>query len=295
MSNIKKTIIYNVPYASLGEPLINIAYVIVIFLNMSVFFLQIIFAIMVAMMVATGAYKNERDISFFNADIMSHRKPRLRNFFFDQSFIDKMIKQQNSPIRAVRDQTINQQAFHLPLKDHITHLPEFPILYHQPFKQNSFTVTSFKDKPLFRDAILKNQELRGEREILRDNSFIGQSLTSEEIFERQAPIYKSQIPFKEQLFRTEKPLKNLHYGQLSSSEQISPQKQPIFVKFPSISDSIKFDQDKSYNKLIDLYGRHKDMQTLSNKAGFSTYTKYGKFMYIIYTYTYTISILEFFK
>ncbi|KAM0726955.1 hypothetical protein ACS0PU_007116 [Formica fusca] len=184
-----------------------------------------------------------------------------------------MIEQQNSPIRAVRDQTINQQAFHLPLKDHITHLPEFPILHHQPFKQNSFTVTSFKDKPLFRDAILKNQE-RGEREILRDNSFIGQSLTSEEIFERQAPIYKSQIPFKEQLFRIEKPLKNLHYGQLSSSEQISSQKQPIFVKFPSISDSIKFDQDESYNKLFDLYGRHKDMQTLSNKAGFSTYTKY---------------------
>lgn len=254
---------------------------------MSAFFLQIILAIIVTMMVATGAYKSERDISFFNAD-MSHRKPRPRNFFFDQSFIDKMMEQQTLPVRTIRDQTINQQAFHdLPSKDHITHPPEFSIFRHQPFKQNSFTITSFKDKPLFRDAILKNQELRREREVLRDNSFIGQSLTSEE---RQAPIYKSQIPFKEQLFTIEKPLKNLHYRQLPSSEQILSQKQPVFVEFPSVSNSIKFNQDKSYNKLIDLYGRHKDMQTLSNKAGFSMYTKYGKFMYVTHTHIYNFNI-----
>lgn len=264
------------PYAILGESLINIVYVIVIFLNMSAFFLQIILAIIVTMMVATEAHKSERDISFFNADIMSHRKPRPQNFFFDQSFIDKMMEQQPSPIRGIRDKTINQQAFHdLPSKDHITYAPEFSIFRHQPSKQNSFTVTSFKDKPLFKDAILKNQKLRREREVLRDNFFIGQSLTSEE---RQAPIYKSQIPFKEQ-FTIEKPLKNLHYGQLPSSEQILSQKQPVFVEFPSISNSIKFNHDESYNKLIDLYGRHKDMQTLSNKAGFSMYTKYGKFKY----------------
>ncbi|XP_050455388.1 uncharacterized protein LOC126853583 [Cataglyphis hispanica] len=237
---------------------------------MSAFFLQNILAIIVTMMVAT-AYKSERDISFSNADIMSHRKPRPRNFSFDQSFIDKMMEQQPSPIRAIRDKTINQQQAFLPSKDHITYAPEFSIFHHQPSKQNSFTVTSFKDKPLFRDAILKNQKLRREREVLRDNSFIVQAITSEE---RQAPIYKSQIPFKEQLFSIEKPLKNSHYGQLPSSKQILSQKQPIFVKFPSISDSIKFNQDESYNKLIDLYGRHKDMQTLSNKAGFSMYTKY---------------------
>ncbi|KAL6434437.1 hypothetical protein ACFW04_006090 [Cataglyphis niger] len=236
------------------------------------FFLQNILAIIVTMMVATGAYKSERDISLSNAD-MSHRKPRPRNSFFDQSFIDKMMEQQSSSIRAIRDETINQQqAFHdLPSKDHITYAPEFSIFRHQPSKQNSFTVTSFKDKPLFRDAILKNQKLRREREVLRDNSFIEQSFTSEE---RQAPIYKGQIPFKEQLFSIEKPLKNSHYGQLPSSEQILSQKQPVFVEFPSISNSIKFNQDESYNKLIDLYGRHKDMQTLSNKAGFSMYTKY---------------------
>ncbi|XP_072767266.1 uncharacterized protein [Anoplolepis gracilipes] len=227
-------------------------------------------------MAVTGAYKSKRDISFFNADITSHRKPCSRNFFFDQSqsFIDKTIEQQTPPIRAVRDQTINQQALHyLPLKDHIIYPPEFPILRNQPFRQNSFTITSFRDKPLYTDVILKNQELRGEREVLKDNPFIGQSLTSKEIFERQFPTYKSQTPFKEQLFTTERPFKNLHYEQLPSSEQISSLKQPTFVEFPSISNSIKFDQDESYNKLINLYGRHKNVQTSSNK-GFSMYTKY---------------------
>ncbi|CAL1679853.1 unnamed protein product [Lasius platythorax] len=224
-------------------------------------------------MVVTGAYKSKRDISFFNADITSHRKPHSRNFFFDQSFIDKMIEQQASPTIAVRDQIINQQALRdLPLKDHITYPSKFPIHRHQSFKQNPFTLTSFRDKPLSRDTILKNQKLR---EILRDNSFIEQPLTSEEIFERQASTYKSQTPFKEQLFTIEDPFKNLHYKQLPSSEQASSQKQAAFVEFPSISNSIKFDQDESYNKLIDLYGRHKDIQTSSNKAGFSMYTKHG--------------------
>lgn len=252
------------------------------------------------MMVVTDAYESKRDISFFNADITSHRKPRSRNFFYNQSFINKMIEQQTSPIRAVRDPNINQQSLHdLPLKDHIIYPSEFPILRHQPFKKNSFTVTSFKDKPLFRDAILKNQELRGEREVLRDNSFSEQSLTSEEIFERQAPTYKTL--FEEQLFTNEKPFKNLHYEQLPSSE-LTSQKQTTLVDSPSISNLIKFDQGGSYNKLIDLYERHKDIQTSSNKARLSTYNKYGKFMHIththiyiqlyIFTYTYIISILK---
>ncbi|EFN74017.1 hypothetical protein EAG_14601 [Camponotus floridanus] len=183
-----------------------------------------------------------------------------------------MIEQQTSPIRAVRDPNINQQSFHdLPLKDHIIYPSEFPILRHQPFQKNSFTVTSFKDKPLFRDAILKNQELRGEREVLKDNPFIEQSFTSEEIFERQAPTYETL--FEEQLFTNEKPFKNLHYEQLPSSE-LTSQKQTTLVDSPSISNLIKFDQGESYNKLIDLYERHKDIQTSSNKARLSTYTKY---------------------
>lgn len=280
-------------YANLGEPVINIAYVIVIFLNMSVFFVQII---LIAMMVVTEAYKSKRDISFFNEDIMSYRKPRLRNFFFDQSFIDKMAEQQTPHTRVTRDQTINPQTLHnLFLKDHITSPPEFTIFRHQPFRQNSFSVPLFKDKLLLRDAVIKNQELQGEREVFRDNPFIGQSLISGEIFQRQVPTYKMQTPFKEQLLTTEKPFKNLHYKQLPLSEQTSSQKQTTFVEFPPISNSIKFDQDESYNKLNDLYKQNKDIQTLSNK-GFSI-TKYG--MYIlhthIYIYPYTILVLKFFK
>lgn len=235
------------------------------------------------MMVVTEAYKSKRDISFFNADITSHRKPRPRNFFYNQSFNNKIIEQQTLPTRAVRDQTINQQSPHdLPLKDHIIYPSEFPIFRHQPFKKNSYTVPSFKDKPLFRDAILKNQELRGEREVLRNNPFIEQPLTSEEIFERQVP-YKTL--FEEQLFTAEKPFKNLHYEQLPSSE-LTSQKQTTFVDSPFISNSIKFDQDGSYNKLIDLYERHKNLKTSSNKARLSMYNKYGKFMRITYIYIY---------
>lgn len=288
------------PYAIPGEPVINIANVIVIFLNMSVFFLQIIFVAMVI----TEAYKIKRDISFFNEDITSHRKPYSRNFFFDPLFIDKMNEQQTSPIIAVRDQIINQQALHsLPLKGRITYSSaELPIYRHKPFEQNPFRTISFRDKSLFREAILKNQKLqRGEREILRDNPFIEQPLISDEIFDRQASTYTSQTPFKEQLF-IEDPLKNLHYEQLPSSEQASSLKQTAFVEFPSISNSIKLDQDESYNKLLDLYGQHKNIETTSNKAGFSMHTKHGKFMYVIciyiythvYVYTYTILILEFF-
>ncbi|XP_029158241.1 uncharacterized protein LOC114930561 [Nylanderia fulva] len=228
------------------------------------------FLIIFVVVVVIEAYKSKRDISFFNGDITSYRKPHSQNFFFDQLFIE----QQNSPTIAVRDQITNQQTLHnLPLKGHITYPPaELPIHRHKPFEQNSFRVTSFKDKPLFREAILGNQKLRGEREILRDNPFIEQSFTSDEIFDRQASTYKSQTPFKEQLF-IENPL-NLHYEQLPSSEQTSFQKQTAFAEYPSISNSIKLDQDESYNKLIDLYGRHKNIQTLSNKGGFSMYTKH---------------------
>lgn len=234
------------------------------------------------MMVVTEAYKNKRDISFFNADITSHRKPRPRNFFYNQSFINKMIEQQTLPIRAARDQTINQQSLHdLPLKDHIIYPSEFPIFRHQPFKKNSYMVTSFKDKPLFRDAILKDQELRREREVLKDNPFIEQPLTSEEIFERQVPSYKTLV--EEQLFTAEKPLKNLYYEQLPSSE-LTSQKQTTLVDFPS--NLIKFDQDGSYNKPIHLYERHKDTQTSANKARLSMYNKYGKFMRIAHIHIY---------
>ncbi|XP_011639588.1 uncharacterized protein LOC105428794 [Pogonomyrmex barbatus] len=224
------------------------------FLNVSVFIcLQVVVVIMTVM--STETYEIKGDVIFSDAGVISHRKSRPRNFFLDQSFIDKTISPQTSPATAARDRIVSQRALRdVSLKDQAIYPSDFPIFHHQPIKQNSFTITSFRDKPLFRDAILKNRQLREERANFRDNSLEEQLLTPEEIFEGQASTYRSQAPFKEQLF------KNLFHGQSSLAEQASFQKQATFVESPFISNSIKSYRD-DYIKPIDSYGRYKDILT----------------------------------
>lgn len=246
---------------------------ITVFQNVSVFVcLQVVVALTV---ISVGAYEIRRNVVFSDANIASHRKSHPRNFFLDQPFLDKTVGLQTS-VAAVRGRVADQRTLRdVSWKDRVVYPSGFPIFRHQPIKQNSFTLTSFRDKPSLKDAILKNGELRGERSILRDNPFEGQSLTPEEIFEGQASTYGSQAPLKEQLFTTETPFKNLFRGQLSSAEQASFQKQATFVESPSVSNSIKFYRD-DYIKPIDSYERYKDILT-SFDGKFLPHTKYGEF------------------
>ncbi|KYN02104.1 hypothetical protein ALC62_07094 [Cyphomyrmex costatus] len=244
-----------------------------IFLNVSVFIcLQ---TVVIAMtLISVGAYEMKRD-SFSNVDVMSYREPHPRNFFLNQPFIDKMIGLQISAAAPVRDQTTGQRALRdAPLKDRTIYPTSLAIFHHQPIKQNSFKIIPVRNKLLYKDAILKNRELRGERAVLTDNSSEAQSITPEEIFKGQSSTYGSQVPFKEQLFTTETPapFKNLFRGQSSSTEQTTLQKQETFES-PSISNSIKFYRDNSYIKPIDSYERYKNILT-SFDGNSLIYTKY---------------------
>lgn len=255
---------------------------------MSVFVcLQVIVVAMTV--ISVGAYEIEGDVVFSNANVAPHRaKSRSRNLSLDQPFIDKTVGLQTSA--SIRGRAADQRTFRdVSWKDRAVYPSGFPIFPYQPIKQNSFTLTTFRDKPFLRSTILKNGELRGERSVLRDNPFEGQSLTSEEIFEGQASTYGSQAPFKEQLFTAEMPFKNLFSGQSSSAEQASFQKQATFVESPPVSNSIKFYRD-DYVKPIDSYERYKDiLTTLDGKS--LPYTKYGEFIGITQFREHTIETL----
>ncbi|KYN38580.1 hypothetical protein ALC56_07063 [Trachymyrmex septentrionalis] len=208
-------------------------------------------------LISVRAYDIKRDSSS-NADV-TYRKPHPRNFFLNQPFIDKTIGLQISAV-PVRDQTTGQRTLRdVSLKDRAIYPFGLTMFHHQPIKQNSFKITSFRDK-LYKDAVPKNRQLRGERTVLTDNLFEEQLLTPEEIFESQALTYSSQAPFKEQLFTTKTLFKNLFCGQSSSAEQAF-QKQKTCVESPSISNSIKFYRDNSYIKPIDSYERYKNILT----------------------------------
>ncbi|XP_014467967.1 PREDICTED: uncharacterized protein LOC106740961 isoform X2 [Dinoponera quadriceps] len=237
--------------------------------------------IIVITVVIADAYRNKRDVVSLNTDVISYYKPRPRDLFLDRSFIDKIIGQQTLLDGPVRDQTIGQQTFlDTSLRERSAYPSGVPIFHKQPFKKNLFhTVTAFRDEPLFRDALLKDHELRGERAVFRNSPFEGQSasLASEEIFGEQASVYRSQAPFKKQLLTLETPLKNLFHGQPPPDEQAPFRKQRTYVDFPTISNSIKFYRDDSYSKPIDSYGRQKDAQATSygHCGGPAMYTEYG--------------------
>ncbi|XP_036145417.1 uncharacterized protein LOC105840065 isoform X1 [Monomorium pharaonis] len=220
--------------------------------------------------ISVGAYEIRRDIVFSNANVASHRKSRSQNLFPDQPFIDKTVSLQ-TPTAVIGQATGQQTLGDVSWKDQIVHPAGFPIFHHQPIKQNSFTPTSFRDKPFLKDAVLKNGELRGERSVLRDNPFEEQSLTPEEIIEGRT--YGSQAPLNGQLFTTEMPFKNLFRGQSSPVEQASFQKQATLHESPSISNSIKFYRD-DYIKPIDLYERYKDIPTSLENGKSWPHTKY---------------------
>jgi len=228
-------------------------------------------------MISVGTYKIKKDIVFSNADATFYRKSHPRNFFLDQPFVNKIISLQTSSVIPVRGRTVSQRALRdVLLKDRVVYSFGFPTFRRQPMSKQKFFVTTFTDKPLFKDIIQKNREIRGERPILRDNPFEGQSLTPEEIFEGQASTYKSQVPFKEQLFTTGTSFKNLFHRQLFSAEQPSFQKQATFVESPSISSSIKFYRD-DYIKPIDSYEQYKDIPTLFDEKP----TKYSMLIDVI--------------
>lgn len=131
---------------------------------------------------------------FLQCGCTFYRKSHLRNFFLNQPFVDKTISLQTSSVIPVRDRTVSQQALRdVLLKDRVVYSFGFPTFRRQPMSKQKFFVTTFRDKPLFKDVLLKNREIRGERAILRDNPFEGQSLTPEKIFEGQASTYKSTI------------------------------------------------------------------------------------------------------
>lgn len=254
------------PNTTLGEPPVEIFHAIRIFLKVSAFLLLQVVIIAMTVVIA-GAYRNRRDVVSFNADVISYHKTRPRNFFHDESFIDKIIGQQILPDVPVRDQSMSQQVFHeASLKERSAYPPGYPIFRQQPLKQNLFhMVRAFKDEPLFRNTLLKDHELHGERAVFRNSPFEGQSasLASEETFEEQASTYRSQVPFKKQLLTPETPFKNLFHGQSPLSEQAPFQKQTTYVDFPAISKSIKFYRDDPYSQPIDSYERQKDAQTMS--------------------------------
>lgn len=230
--------------------------------------------------VITGAYRNKRDVIPFNTDVISYHKARPRSFFHDQSFIDKIISHQTLLDAPVKDQAVIQQVLHdAPLKERIAYPPGYSIFRQQPPKQNLFhMVTAFRDEPLFKDALLKGHDSRGERAVFRNSPFEGQStsLASEEIFEEQASAYRSQAPFKKQLLTLETPFGNLFHGQSLPGEQAPYQKQKAYVDFPAVSKSIAFYRDNSYSKPIDSYGRQKDEEaTFYGKP--AMYMERGKF------------------
>ncbi|XP_019699850.2 uncharacterized protein LOC105189360 isoform X2 [Harpegnathos saltator] len=229
--------------------------------------------IIVMTTVIVGAYKNKRDVVSSNADVISYYKPRPRHYFLDQSLMDKIIGQQTLFDVPLRDQTISQQTLHeTSLKEQSVYPSGSSIFHQQPSKQNLFhMVTAFRDKPLLKDALLKDHELLGERAIFRNSPFEGQSAS--EIFEEPTSAYRSQAPFKKQLLTPEAPFKNLFHGQSPPGEQAPKyfQKQTAHIDSPAISNPIKFYRDDFYSKPIDSYGRQKDAMTYE---GPTIYTEY---------------------
>lgn len=230
--------------------------------------------------VIAGAYRSKRDVMPLNSGVISYHKPRQRNFLHDQSFIDKIIGQQTPLDVSVTDQIIGQQTLHdTPLKVRSAYpSSDDPIFRQQSLKQNIFhTVTAFRDQPLFRNALLNDHELCEERAVFGSCPFERQSapLTSEMIFEEQAPAYRSQASFKKQLLTPETPLKNLFHGQSPPGEQAPSQKQTIYADLPTISNSIKLYSDDLYSKPIYSYGRQKDAQATTYEEP-AMYMEYGR-------------------
>lgn len=209
--------------------------------------------------ISVETYEIKRDVVFSNADSAFRGTSRPREFFLDQPFVDRIVGPQTSAVIPMRDRTVSQRALRdISSKDRVIYSSGLSIFRHQPpIKQNSFTVTSFGDKPLIQEAMPRNRKIRGEWASLTDNPFEGQSLTPEEIFEGQGSTYGSQVLFKEQPF-TGAPFKNLFRGQLSSAEPAPFERQTTFVESPSVSNSIKFNRDV---KPIDSYERYKDVMT----------------------------------
>lgn len=229
--------------------------------------------------ISVEAYEIKRDVVFSNADPAFHRASRPREFFLDQSFVDKTVGPQTSAVIPMRDRTVSQRALRdVPSKDRVIYSSDFSIFRHQPpIKQNAFTVTSFRDKPLIKETMTKSRKIRGEWASFTDNPFEGQPLTPEEIFEGQASTYGSQVQFKEQLLATGTPLKNLFRGQLSSAEPASFERQ-TFAESPFVSSSIKLHRDV---KPIDSYEQYKNIMTpLDGKS-----IKYGELHHVAWCYT----------
>lgn len=229
-------------------------------------FLQILIAVTA---VIVEAYVSRNGPVSFTADVTSYRKLRPRNFLLGPPFVDEMIGQQIPSHSPAKDQTISQQALQdVPLRDRTVYPFEFPILRHQPFKQNAVRTFS---QPLFRDTLSRNQDIRGQRAIVEDDLFVGQgmSLASDEIFEKQASTY--QTPLKEQQFaavNAEAIFKNLLQGQSLPAKQALFQKQVASAEVPFIFNT-KFYRDD--NKPIDSYERHNDLMSYEG-----SWTKYGK-------------------
>ena len=253
-----------------------------IFSNVSVFiYLQTI--VITVTLISVKAYDIKRD-GCSNADV-TYRKPHPRNFFLNQPFIDKTIGLQISTAVPMRNQMTGQRTFRdVFLKDRAIYPFGLTIFHHQPIKQNPFKITSLRDKLLYKDAVLKNRQLREERAVLTNNPLEEQLLTPEKIFEGQASTYSSQ-PFKEQLFTTETPFKNLFREQSSSAEQAFQKQKEASIESPSISNSIKFYRDNSYIKPINLYERYKNILTsfdgnslIYTKCEFIDVTQFQKHM-----------------
>ncbi|KAL0114751.1 hypothetical protein PUN28_011809 [Cardiocondyla obscurior] len=223
------------------------------------------------------AYEIKKDVASFNENAKFHLKSRSRNFSLNQPFVDKTISLQTLVVISQRDRTVSQRAFpDVSLKDRVPYSFGFPISRHQPFKEDPFTVTSFRDKPLFKDAILKNRQIREERAVLRDNPFDGQSFTSEEIFEPRA--YRNQAPFKEQLFADGTSLKNLlREPSPSAKQQTLFQKLPTLIEPSSVSNLINFYQD-DYIKHIDSYKYKNQLPLFDGK-----FTEYGNIQLILFS------------
>lgn len=238
--------------------------------------LQVVVIVMTV--ISMEAYEIKRDVVFPNVDSTYHRTPRLREFFLDQLFVDRAAGPQTSAVIPMRDRTVSQRALRdVSSKDRVIYSSGFSTFRHQPTKQNPFTVTSFRDKPLVKQAMPKTRKVRAEWASFADNPFEGPSLVPEEIFEGQASTYGSQAQFKEQLF-TGAPFKSLFRGQLSPAEPAPFERQTTFVEPPSISSSIKFHRDVTP---IDSYEQYKDMMTsLDGKSA-----KYGKLHRVTRYYT----------
>ncbi|XP_020282670.1 uncharacterized protein LOC109854206 isoform X2 [Pseudomyrmex gracilis] len=220
--------------------------------------------------VIVEAYVSRNGAVSFTTDVTSYRKLRPRNFLLGPPFVDEMIGQQIPSHSPAVDQTISQQTLQdVPLRDRTVYPFEFPILRHQPFKQNAVRATTF-GQPLFRDTLSRNQDARGQRAIVQDDFFVGgrgTSLASDEIFEEQASTYR--MPLKEQQFtnvNAEAVFKNWLHEQSLPTKQALFRKQVASAEVPSIFNTVYRDN----NEPIDSYGRHKDLMSRGE-----SWTKYG--------------------